>query len=88
MPSSATLIHSCAVSFLSWISLELELLEELLSAEVEDEDAALKFSRSELTSSVFDFSSVGLRITSAPAVMMLPVERMHFVFIFFLLDLL
>lgn len=45
------------------------------------EEAALKFSRRELTSSVFDFSRVGFRITSAPAVMMLPVERIHFVVI-------
>lgn len=46
------------------------------------EEAALKFSRRELMSSVFDFSRVGFRITSAPAVIMLPVDRMYLVAIF------
>jgi len=42
-----------------------------------EEEAALKFSRKELINSVFDFSRVGLRITSAPAVITFPVERIH-----------
>ena len=39
--------------------------------------AVERFSRKELTSSVFDFSTAGRRSTEAPEAMMLPVERMR-----------
>jgi hypothetical protein len=82
-PCSSTLIHSST----GFRFLAAPFVAPLpFAADVGDGagwlEAAFRFSRKELTNSVFDFSIVGFRMTCAPAVMMLPVLKMHRVAIF------